>query len=130
MSKNKELIYYQNVSCKTCIQFTNDSNKFRIEIKDPYIEYDKCYGEKQYIRHFIERLKTTIIKKLPNLNEVKISIGIFDKNNVWHSIIIQTVQMLSNILNLNIKKNIYHTIFVVILYNNRVVFHGGLEFND
>jgi hypothetical protein len=74
-------------------------------------------------------MKETIIKKLPKLNKVKIMIGIFDKNNMWHRFMITTIKMLLQILKIERKNNYYNSIMVIIEYENEIVFTGILNFD-
>jgi hypothetical protein len=65
-----------------------------------------------------------------NLNEVKIIMGIFDKNNVLHRLMAGAYNVICNILNIDIKiKSFYKTIFTIIEYEGAVVFMGNISFD-
>ncbi len=65
---------------------------------------------------------------MPNLDNVEIKLGIIDKDNVWHRLIVATVEKLFSILKIERKMNYYKSIFVIIRYENKVVFTGNLNF--
>jgi hypothetical protein len=102
-----------------------------INITDIEIEKNYCYNSTQYIMRFIEMLKHRVIRLLPNLNKVKIIIGLFDKNNIIHRLIVGAYCLICNILKKESKiKNFYKTIFTVIEYEGRVVFMGDISFDN
>lgn len=74
-----------------------------IKVSDIAREIHYCNGSIQYIMRFIELLKDKVIRFLPNLNEVKIIMGIFDKNNVLHRLMAGAYNVICNILNIDIK---------------------------
>ncbi len=127
---SSDLIYYENIHCevkfryKTWLQYDFEiDNLSEIESEQHY-----CYGTDQYIRNFIGVIKDKVIRRLPCLNKVDIQLGILDKDNMWHRFIITTVEMLSRILGVKRKLNYYKSIFVIIRYENNVVFTGNLNF--
>jgi hypothetical protein len=67
---------------------------------------------------FIETLKERVIRYLPELNEVKIILGVFDKNNMFHRLVIGAYYLISKMLNRENKKNFYKTIIGDICFNN------------
>jgi len=73
-------------------------------------------------------MKERVIRYLPCLKKVDIKLGILDKNNMWHRFIIATTEMLFKMLNIKRKLNYYKSIFVIISYENNVVFIGRLNF--
>jgi hypothetical protein len=91
-------------------------------------EQHYCYGTDQYIKNFIGVIKEGVIRYLPCLHKVDIKLGILDKNNMWYRFIIATVEMLNHILKIERKMNYYKSIFVVIHYENNLVFTGNLNF--
>jgi hypothetical protein len=127
---SKQIIYYEDLHCKVNFKYkTVLQDDFNIiDLKDIERVNGYCIGSDQYIKHFIEMMKERVIKKLPELNKVKIKLGIVDKNNIWHRLIITTVQMLHKILSIERKINFYKSIFVIIKYENKVVFIGDLNF--
>jgi hypothetical protein len=79
---------------------------------------------------FIEILKDRVIRILPNLNEVKIMIGVFDKNNILHRLIVGAYYVICNILKRDVKrKNFYKSIITIIEYEGNVVFMGDINFD-
>lgn len=81
-----------------------------------------------YIRSFIEHLKNNVIKKLPNLNSVKIELNIFDRDNMLHRFIIVISNMIQDLLRLKEKICICKSIIVSIKYENKLIFIGNLNF--
>jgi hypothetical protein len=101
-----------------------------IKVSDIEREIKYCYDSTQYIMSFIEMLKDRVIRKLCNLNEVKIMIGVFDKNKILHRLMIGAYYVICNILKNNVKnKNFYKSIFTIIMYEGNVVFMGDLSFD-
>jgi hypothetical protein len=101
-----------------------------IKVSDIESEINYCYGSTQYIMRFIEMLKDRVIRKLCNLNEVKIMIGVFDKNNILHRLMIGAYYVICNIIKNNVKnKNFYKSIFTIIMYEGNVVFMCDLSFD-
>ena len=127
---SKQLIYYENLHSKVNFEYkTVLKDDFEIiDLKDIERGRSYCFGSDQYIKRFIEVMKERIIKKLPELNKVKIILGIFDKNNMWHRFMITTIQMLTKILKIERKINFYKSVFVMIKYENKQVFIGNLNF--
>ena len=132
MSKaNKQLIYYENLTCKINIKYiTTLENNFDVkDIKDVKREFGHCYGSDGYIKQFIEMIKEKVVKKLPELNKVKFILGVFDKNNIFHRIMLKTVDIMLYILKLERKKiDWYKTIIVMVKYEGNEVFIGSLNF--
>ena len=83
----------------------------------------------QYIKRFIEFIKQNIIKKLPNLNLVKVELNIYDKDNLLHSFIIKITNIICELQNIKLKLNLNKMIFVNIKYDNHVVFLSLIDFN-
>ena len=123
---NRQKICYENMGCK--IKWDN-RNLDSVKIMNPYKEFGYCYGEKGYIQQFIENIKTNVIKGLPDLSKVRFKLGIFDKNNILHQLIVKTYYMLANVLKVIQKIDVYNTIFVIVLYEGNIVFTGSLSFN-
>ena len=128
----QKIIYYENIHYKL-------NWKYKSLLKDEYeitnITYivkkiDFCYNSTQYIMIFIEMLKDKVIRLLPNLNKVQIIIGIFDKNNILHRLIVESYNIICNILQNEFKeKNFYKSIFAIIKYNSNIVFMGEINFD-
>jgi len=81
-----------------------------------------------YIRGFIEHMKTHIIKKLPNLSLVKIYLVILDESNILIRFMITISNMLQDILKVNRKLTFKQSVFVYITYENKLVFNGIIDF--
>jgi hypothetical protein len=102
-----------------------------IKVSDIEREIKYCDSSTQYIIRFIDMLKDRVIRILHNLNEVKIMIGVFDKNNILHRLMVGAYNLICNILKRDVKnKNFYKTIFTIIEYEGRVVFIGNISFDD
>ena len=101
-----------------------------IKVSDIEREIKYCDSSTQYIIRFIDMLKERVIRLLDNLNEVKIMIGVFDKNNILHRLMVGAYNLICNILKRDVKnKNFYKTIFTIIEYEGRVVFIGNISFD-
>ena len=125
-----ELIHYENLHCKVNFRYkTWLQDDFEIDdLTEIEREQHYCFGTDQYIRNFIGVMKDRVIRYLPCLHKVDIKLGILDKDNMWHRFIIATIEMLSKILGTKRKLNYYKSIFVIIRYENNVVFTGNLDF--
>lgn len=124
------LICYENTHCKVKFRFKSlTQDDFEIDdVTEIVREQHYYYGTDQYIKNFIGVMKERVIRYLPCLKKVDIRLGILDKNNMWHRFIIATVEMLNHILKIERKMNYYKSIFVVIHYENNIVFTGNLNF--
>lgn len=128
----KKLICYEELHYK--LQW-----KYKSLLKDDFViinttdierEINYCNDSTQYIMRFIEMLKHRVIRLLPNLNKVKINIGIFDKDNILHRLIVGAYYVVCNILRKEtIKKSFYKTIFTIIEYEDNIVFMGAISFD-
>jgi len=128
---SKKLIVYEQIHCKVKYSYNYFADDINIgNISDIEREICECIGTDQYIQGFIRAMKDRVIRQLPNLSEMRILLAVFDKDNLWHRFMISTVQMLFSILNINRKINFYKSIFVVIKYENTVVFTGSLNFEN
>lgn len=127
----KQLIHYEAIRCKVHWKYVMLKNDFEdIKITELEREVGHCYGSKQYIMRFIEMLKHRIIRLLPDLSEVKIMLGVFDKNNMFHRLMVGAYYLISNILKREIgRKNFYKTIITIIKYKGEVVFIGDISFD-
>lgn len=129
--EDNNLIHYEHIHSKIKWKYSTKLNDFEdIKISDLNREIGYCYGSNQYIMRFIEVLKDKVIRNLPELNEVKIILGIFDKNNILHRLMVEIYYLINDILKrANIKKNFYKTIFTIIKYKGEVVFIGDISFD-
>jgi hypothetical protein len=128
----KKLICYQEIHCVLNWKYTSFlKNDFEIiKVSDIEREIKYCNDSTQYIMRFIEILKDRVIRILPNLNEVKITIGVFDKNNLLHRLIVGAYYVICNILKRDVKrKNFYKSIITIIEYEGHVVFMGDISFD-
>ena len=131
MTENK-LIYYEDIHYKV-------NWKYKSLLKDDFViinvtdierEINYCYGSTQYIMSFIEMLKDRVIRLLPDLNKVKITIGVFDKDNVMHRLMVGAYYVICNILRRDVKvKSFYKTIFTIIEYEGHIVFMSDISFD-
>jgi hypothetical protein len=123
--------YVKRASCNVRYNmsfFKNDINEDDIKLDNLEKEIIYCKNDVDYIRGFIEHIKERVIKKCKNLSSVKIMLATFDKNNLMHKIIIVISNMMKKLLQIKEKVNIYESIFVVIEYENQIIFTGGLNF--
>jgi hypothetical protein len=125
-----DLIHYERINCKVKFSFKSWlQDDFKIDdLTEIEREQHYCYGTDQYIRNFIGVMKDKVIRYLPCLRKVEINLCILDKSNMWHRFIIATTEMLFKMLNIKRKLNYYKSIFVIIRYENNVVFTGNLNF--
>ena len=91
------------------------------------IRQEKIYikNDIDYINKYIEILKDRVIRKLPNVNLVKVELEIYDENNVLHKFI-YTIQDLLEIKKISTNK----LIVVCIKYNNEIVFFSLVDFTN
>ena len=87
-----------------------------------------CKNDIDYIKCFIENIKEKVIRKCKNLNSVKIILAVFDKNNIFHKIMVVITTMIFDILKIKEKINLYKSIIVIIEYEGQSVFIGNLNF--
>jgi hypothetical protein len=88
-----------------------------------------CKNDVDYINKFIEYIKDKVIKNCKNLDSVNIILATFDRNNIFHKIIVVVANTVRSLLKIKEKINIYKSIFVLIEYENQPVFMGNLNFN-
>ena len=127
------LICYEHIHSKIRWKYTSSIINERIDdikISDLQRETGYCYGSTRYIMGFIEMLKHKVIRLLPDLSDVKIILGVYDKNNILHSLLIGAYCIICNMLKKEVNKNyIYKTVITIIKYKGDVVFIGGLSFH-
>jgi hypothetical protein len=80
-----------------------------------------------YIKGFIDHIKHNVIKNFPNLSLIEIGIFVFDKNNIFHSLMVTVVNMMLEILKIKDKFDTKNIVFVMVAYENQIVFTGTLE---
>jgi hypothetical protein len=123
------------------------SNGFYAKLIDCNVYYDESYFDYEvsklvdikeelkyftdvnnYIRCFIEHLKNNVIKKLPNLNSVKIELKIFDRDNMLHRFMIVISNMIQDLLKFKQKINLCKSIIVSVEYETKIIFIGNINF--
>ena len=123
----EEIHYKINWKYKSLLKddFTN------INVTDIEREINYCKDSTQYIMRFITMLKDRVIRLLPDLNKVKISIGLFDKENVLHRILVGAYYVICNILKKKAvsPNKMYKTIITIIEYEGNIVFMGSISFD-
>jgi len=132
MNNKQQLICYQQIHCKIQWKYSSTlKDDFEdIKVSDLQKEIGYCYGSTQYIMRFIEMLKHRVIRVLPELNNVKIILSLFDKNKLLHRLMVGTIHLINKMLNQENKiKNYYKIIFTTIKYKDEVVFMGIISFN-
>ena len=123
--------YAKRTSCNvryTMGFFRTDVNADDIKLDNFEKETIYCKNDIDYINRFIEHIKDKVIKKCKNLSSVKIMVATFDKDNMIHKIIFLVTNMLTSLLKIKEKINIYRLIFVVIEYEGKIVFTGSVNF--
>jgi len=131
MSKDKEIIYYETLHSKVHWRYKSllQDDYEIVKLDDVWREEYVCYGVDQYIKGFIEVMKERVIRYLPEIKKVNVMLGILDKNNLFHQLIISVTKMMKKILNLKARKiDYYKLIFVIIKYDGKIVFMGNLSF--
>lgn len=123
--------YANRVSCNFRYNmsfFKNVFNEHDIKLDNIEKEIIYCRNEIDYIKGFIEFIKERVIKKCKNLSSIKIMLATFDKNNMMHKIIIAITNMVTKLLQMKEKPNIYESIIVIIEYEGQTAFIGELNF--
>ena len=134
--ESQQLIWYTHTHAKISWKyktFANDDwDTKSIQVIDPVNEIHYCYGSNQYIMAFIEMLKERIIRYLPELDQVEIILGIFDKANILHRIAIRAYELICKVSGretLIRSKDLYKSIITIIKYKKQPVFIGSICFN-
>jgi hypothetical protein len=126
---NNNGFYAERNSCKVWYN-KNLLQEYEIDkLTDLKHELIYCKTVENYIRSFIEHLKDNVIRNFNNLSEVTICLGIFDKDNILHNFIIKIANTLSHILKGKTLPNLYKSVFVIVEYENNIVFTGLVDFN-
>lgn len=81
-----------------------------------------------YIKSIIDYIKHNVIKHFKNLNSIQVSLHIFDKNNIIHTMMIKIANMLKKLSKYDDYKSFYKTVIVCVEYENNIVFLGGIDF--
>ena len=127
---DQELIRFRRIKYKIKYHKSVYENIYSID-NISSIEHvdDYCYGSDQYIKKYIEFLKDNIIRSLPKLNKMKMYLSVIDKDNILHRLLVDSFNMVCKILKMNCNNNLYKTIVVVIYYENKNIFVGGINFD-
>lgn len=128
----KKLICYEDIHCKLNWKYTSSlkDDYVIINIADVEREVNYCSDSTQYIMTFIEMLKHRVIRLLPVLSKVRIMIGVFDKDNILHRLMVGAYYVICNMLRRDVKaKSFYKKIFTIIEYEGEIVFMGELSFD-
>jgi len=136
MTSNKHQTMTTIAENRICVQNISAKVNYKIGIFD--YEVEKLVDIKSelryykdstnYIRGFIEYIKTHIIKKLPNLNAVKIYLATLDESYILIRFMITVANMLHDILHIKEKISFKKSIFVYVTYENTMVFNGIIDF--
>ena len=81
-----------------------------------------------YIKSIIDYIKHDVIKHFKNLNSIQVSLHIFDKNNIIHTMMIKIANMLKKLSKYDGYKSFYKTVIVCVEYEDNIVFLGGVDF--
>ena len=126
---NNNGFYAEKNSCKVWYN-KNWLEGYEIDkLTDLKRELIYCKTVENYISSFIEHLKDNVIRKFKNLSELTICLCIFDKDNILHNFIIKVATTLSHMLTGKKIPNFYKSIFVIVKYENNIVFIGLVDFN-
>lgn len=130
--EDKQAIYYETVGAKVRWRYTSSlQNDIEIiKLKDVWREEHCCYDIKQYINSFVDVMKEKVIRYLPNINQITIMLGVFDKNNVFQRVAIYIMEAITDYLKIERTINYYKSIFVIIKYKDKIVFIGSLSLDD
>ena len=123
--ESKQLIFYQTLYSEFNL---NKRNLLVDKIKNYQRETDSCYGSDNYIKSYIRDLKEKVIRKLPELNKVIIELAIFDKENIYHQIVVNVCNMVLTLLQINEKLTFRKSVYVCIKYENNIVHVSALSF--
>jgi hypothetical protein len=118
--------FYSNIINSKVYYESLDYKITKIDILQEKFIY--CQKAEQYIKYFVDNIKENVIRKFNNLNLVEIEIRVFNKNKILHRFIVTISNMIRDILNQKEKINLYHTLCIIIKYNNKTAFTGNINF--
>ncbi len=136
---------------KFIIEYETDNEEFSFNnifsLKNIKYEYKNKYqfrNVRQYIKIFTEYMKDTCIRKIKNINDMKIHIFTIDKiapiiklfnmtlfNDTFYDFINEINNEINNKfckLDLNNRIDIRHTIFVFVIYENKLFWSSSINF--
>lgn len=82
-----------------------------------------------YIKSFIDNIKHNVIKRFPNLSLLQIHLSVFDERNIIHHLIVTITNILYHILKINERLSFKKSVFVIITYEDHIVFTGNISFD-
>lgn len=114
----------------TNVKYRKDHPDYHIaDVKIIKHEVIKFKTTDLYINETINYIKDNIIKYYQNLKSVKIYINIFTKNNIIHRFIINVSSIITDLLKIKAEINFKRTIFIFIIYENKLVYSENLDFS-
>ena len=117
-------------NCVSC-QFYYKPGLFDLEVErleNLHHEIRRFKDSDHYIKEFIDHIKHNVIKKYPNLSLIEIGLFVFDKNNIFHRLMVTVGNMMREMLKIKGKISTKKTVFVMVAYENQIVFTGTLGF--
>lgn len=126
MSHEDNVLYYETSYGVVRWEYTASANLDVIDFKEMWRETRPWRGIKQYVDQVVEDLKHTVIRTLPDLNKVDVTVTVFDSQNIFHRLAILASQWWSGRAALS---NYDKTIFIVIMYEKKNVLVVKLNFD-
>lgn len=120
------VLYYETSYGVVRWEYTASANLDVIDFKEMWRETRPWRGIKQYVDQVVEDLKHTVIRTLPDLNKVDVTVTVFDSQNIFHRLAILASQWWSGRAALS---NYDKTIFIVIMYEKKNVLVVKLNFD-
>lgn len=111
-----------------CYKNENDYIVDNVEILAHSGQYHFKSTEK-YINVIINYIKDNIIKYCDDLRKVKIYINIFDKNNIFHRLILNVSNIICDLLKIERQIDFKRTIFIFIHDKDKILFCANLDFS-
>ena len=120
--------FYGNcVSCK--VKYSVGWLDYDIEKIDDIIKEKRYFkNTNHYILYFIEHIKENVIKKCKNLNQVRIELLVYDKDNILHRFIVSVSNFIRCFLKQKQTCCFKKSVFVCVLYESNLVFTGIIDF--
>jgi hypothetical protein len=111
-----------------CYKNENDYIVDNVEIL-PYSGHYYFKSTEKYINVIINYIKDNIIKYCDDLRKVKIYINLFDKNNIFHRLILNVSNIINDLLQIERQINFRRTIFIFIHDKDKILFCANLDFS-
>jgi hypothetical protein len=98
------------------------------ELKKANLNMNHINTLEEYIHHFIDTIKEYILRNFQNIKKIKIELEYFDKNNIIHSFIQNTYDLIhkNDESKNNIKCDYHKTIFLTIYDENHKPYFVGI----